>query len=990
MKKRHLLASAAFTLSSLALGPALAQTSSSQDTDKTAQSESTDLEPIIVTGTRLKTQYNGDRPIQIVRPEDGLNAGLVDTVGLLSRSTATGSQQVNNHLSATGAGGAVSVGGTNANTIGLRDLGATRTLTLMDGRRLTPAGVGSQVGPVDLNVVPASIIDHIEVLTDGASSIYGSDAVAGVVNIITRRASDGLEVNAYSTVNTKGGGNYRQGSLFWGKEFGGGYINIGAEFNDQQSLKVRQRPETACAQDYVYNPTTGARMDLQDQNGAIKCRNLNPTGVFFDETFYLGWFQYDPTLSKAQYPAAALNLRRSLPDWVRVARGGYPDTYPYGTSNSEAYQNADSISPLRRSSVYVSGAYKFDNGIEAYGNLLLNRRESESNSWMFLYPILDPTNPNNTVANGLINASGGNSSGAVQVQMNMPYKSTQTVNYGQATAGLRGAIPSVLFLKDVSWDVSTQYGRSDGTYSQNFFYNDRLQATTGPGTACDPSLITISGPVSCVSIPWLDPRFLVDQNWTPQERAFLQGSEKGHTTYDQASLDGSVSASLFKLPAGTVDLATGFALRYQRLDDVPGANARASNYFGFSTAGVTEGSDTVRELFAEMGVPILADLPMVNKLNLNLSGRYTDYRSYGSDTTYKVGLSWQVIPEVTFRGSMGTSFRAPTLYELYLANQTSFFPYSDPCVRYGDTGNPSLTKNCSALGIPSDFQTSTGSILATQGGGKGDLKAETSRNYTVGAAFRPRFADLQVAADYYDINVKNEVAAYGVNAIINQCYNSPAQSGNVFCSKVTRDPTTHIITAVDNRLVNLSRERNRGVDLSVDYGVEVPFGRLGVTGAWTWTVQHTLHRDETSSLDINGLSGNPMTNGWVEGSIQHGAWQLFYGINYIGPTNDARLYSNGDLMTYCGAYAGLTTYGNRNNCAQVRELLRVSSYITHYMSVRWQMDDSMRLQLGVSNLWDKKPPVEGSDSYTYRTGSVPSTLYNLTGRSVFARVSKTF
>ncbi|WP_133065417.1 TonB-dependent receptor plug domain-containing protein [Niveispirillum lacus] len=950
-----------------------------------------ELGDIVVTGSRLRSEYNTATPVQIINAETARNAGAFDTAGIIMRSVAAlGVQQVNNKLSATGAGGRVVDGGNNAQTVGLRNLGAGRTLVLLNGQRLTPAGTGSRVGQVDLNTLPSSMISRVEVLTGGASSIYGSDAIAGVVNIIPRKTSDGVELNLDGNVSEHGGGNYVQGALFWGEDFGQGTLTVAAEYRRQEALKNRQRERTSCAQDYVYDPRTGQRTDLLDTSGNIKCRNLNPTGIFFDYTWYGGWFQYAPGAAGASYPASALGLRNVLPDWVRTARGGFPETYTYGISDSPAYQNADSISPLSTGSLYVAGSYELAPDIEAYGNVLLNRRVSSSDTWQFLYPLLSPTNPNNTVAAGLIQASGGNSTGLVQPQMNMAQEQRQNVNYGQITAGVRGGLEMPIIARPWSWDVSGHAGRSDGEYSSSFFYADRLAAATAPGVACNAALISISGPTNCVSIPWLSKRFLVDQDWTDAERSFLQGRETGRTKYDQLGIDGSISGALFDLPTGSVDLATGFTIRYQALNDTPGYNARNGNYFASSTAGITKGSDTVQEVFGEIGVPLLADLPVVEKLTFTGSGRYTNYRSFGSDETYKAGLGWTVNNWVSLRASTGTSFRAPSLYELYLANQLSFYAYSDPCVRYGDTAGPTVAANCASQGFAPDFNPANNGITAVTGGGKGQLKAETSRNKSVGIVLTPAFADLSIAADYYSIAVRNEVASYGVGSIISRCYNSPTFPGNNFCARVTRDPMTRAITVVDDRLVNLAQQKQRGIDLSASFRQPLGFGDFGLNVQWNWVFENSLRRDENSYEDRNGLSGNPKTVGWVEANLKVEDLSFFYGFNFIGPTNDAKYYDGDNLFNYCGAYAGRTVPGNRNDCLQVAEKLTVGSYMTHYVSVRWQIEKDLSGQIGIINMFDKKPPVMGSDSYTYRTGSVPSNLYDLRGRTVSIRLGKTF
>lgn len=943
-------------------------------------------ETAVVTGSRLSSEYNASSPVTRILPEQAANSGLFDTQAMIARiPAASGTQQVNNMLSATNAGGNVPIGGTNVNTIALRNLGASRTLTLVDGHRLAPAGVGSMVGPVDLNVIPASIIDHVDVLTDGASSIYGSDAIAGVINIVTRQAADGITANLSSNMTQHGGANAYQGSIAWARTFGQGHVAVSAQYDQQNPLLTRQRPQTACARGYVRD-AGGQIVDPADTNGTFKCRNLNPTGVFFAQNGYDGWFQYAP--SAAGYPAAALNVRNALPDWVQTGRPGFPDTFQYAISDSPAFQNANVIAPFKRASIYTEGTYSIGSA-EVYGSLLLNQRDSSSESWMFLYPILDVSNPSNTVGSALAAASGGLSNGNVQPQVNVPFRSTQHILYGQGLIGLRGRFDGAGLLQDWSWDISAQEGRSVGTYAQTFFYQDRVAAATGPGMACNPALITVSGPTPCISIPWLSPAFLVDQAWTPAQRSFLEGDETGQTTNNLFSLDGQLTGPVFALPAGPVSAALGYSLRLEYLDDEPGPNAQAHNYFAFSTAGVTKGSDVIKEVFGEVGIPLLAGAPFADRLDITASGRFTDYSSYGSGLTYKVGANWRIVPGLALHANYGTSFRAPSLYELFLANRSSFFPYFDPCAHWGQSGDQIVRQNCAAAGLASTFTPLSSDIVAIQGGGAGHLKAETSTNVTAGAVIRPAFTDMKIGVDYYDISLRNEVAAYGVNNIITQCYGL-AQGNQSFCAKITRNPATGEIASVDNSLVNIAEERRRGVDVNGQYGFGLADMHVDLQTQWTWTLQNSTWRDPSMApQDSNGLSGDPQSTGWAEAAATRGEWTLAYGMNYIGPTNDAKFYATGNSFAYFGAYAGLSDYGNPNAALNGTELLKVPAYVTQYASIRWQAD-GIRLQAGIKNLFDIPPPVQGQHSVALRIGSVPSNLYDFDGRAFFMSLTRTF
>lgn len=974
-------------------------------TDKNSTNK-TDKDEIVVTGSRLPSEFSSTAPVQVLKADVAAVAGSATAAEIVARATAAGgTQQINNQLSATGPGGSVVLGGANVNSISLRNMTATRTLTLINGQRIVPSGTGSRVAPVDFNVIPSSALDRVEVLTTGASSIYGSDAIAGVINVITRKGGDGLELGGFVRLPEKTGGRYVRANAYWGRNYDNFYLSAALEFDKQYELNMKDRPQTACKQDFVYDPTTGDRVDARNREGDFRCFNHNPTGIFFDQYWYGGSFVYDPTKANGPYPAAATGHQNPnnpavapLMDWVRANRGGYPDTYPYSPNTSRAYEEADSISPFRRINAYLSGGINVGSNSELYASALYSNRKSVSNSWYFLFPFLSATNPNNTVGSALIAASGGRSSGDIGPQVVRPFRADQSVDFFQSTIGLRGKFAGG-FLRDWNYDVSGRVGISRGTYGQTFYYADRLKAATGPGVACAPSKITISGPTPCVSIPWLSKRFLIDQEWTDEERNFLEGYEEGHTSYDQFAFEGSLSGTLFSLPAGDVAAVAGVAIRSDDLDDTPGHNARNANYFAFSTAGRTAGNDTVREAYGEIGIPILADKPLFHSLRLTASARHTSYKSYGSNTTYRLAGAWEIIPQISLRGSYGTSFRAPTIYELNLADQTSFFSYSDPCRRYGESTSDAVKTNCEAEGFAPDFSPPTSSILGISGGGKGQLKAETSTNLNAGFVVRPGFANLQLAVDYYDIKIKNEVDRFGVTNIVNSCYNLSGQQRESFCSQITRDPVTRAITTVTNRYMNLSQQRARGLDFALQFGT--PLGdeaKLNFELRGSRALENSITRDELSPTEErNGLSGYPKLTGYAEARLNWKKLTWFLGANYVGKVDDTRYWEeqgkfipDTDHFRFYGAYAGRTVYGNSNNFAEVRELIKVPAYVTAYSSIRWEILDGTTVLAGVSNLFDKKPPVIGPDSYTYRIGSVAGNQYNLTGRTFFFRINQDF
>lgn len=953
-----------------------------QDTPPPASQETgdaSDVEALIVTGSRIKrTEFTSSAPIQIITSEQSTLEGLIDTAEIIqSSSVASGSFQANSLL-----GGYVITGGVNVNTVSLRGLGAERTLVLLNGRRLPPSGSGGTVGPTDLNVIPSTIIDRVEILKDGASSIYGSDAVAGVVNYITKKSTDGIELDIFGRIPFESGGEVYQASATWGKVFDRGYLSVSGSYYQQDALKASDRDYTSCAEDYLFDPVTKDRVDFIDPaTGKYKCYDAIHGG-WQSYDVYGGTFIYDPTLANAPpggYPGQsnpagpqpALGLRGELPDWVRCCRAGQPSTFPYGPYTNDITKNVDVLSPVTRYSFYATGGFDVTPNIEAYGELLFNRREDSVDSYQYIFEYVAPDNPNNTVASGLQNLG---ASGYARPLILLPYNFEQTIDYFRGVAGLRGSFTGDNFLSGWDWDIYFMGGRSEAEYTQDFIYQDRVYATTDSGVACTntPFGGNISG-FDCSQlpggIPWFDNRVL-QGNLTDEEEAFLRSRETGKTTYDQWMIEASMTGDLFELPAGQVGGAFGLVFRKDKINDTPGFNARNTNYWGYSTTGITKGDDSVMEAYGELEVPILRGIPGVESLTANISGRYTDYDSYGSDTTYKLGLNWQVTEAWRLRATRGTSFRAPALFELYLADQTSFSTAADPCTRWDESSNPNIVANCSAAGIPAGFGGSTSSILVQSGGGAGLLKAETSEATTIGVIWTPTFIDLSVALDYFEIEIEDEVAKFGVSSILAGCYAADTFP-NDFCTLVTRDPVDDTITLVNDNYLNVNSQVNRGIDLTTRYEHEFDFGQLIIDTQWTWQLEDVTQLLGGEATDYNGSTTEPDFTGNANIRFERGDWTVNWAMDFIGKTSDSELTED----TYAS-----TVYMQDVYAKQYTEFMAY-----HSVSVRKDWDD-FSLMVGLANVFDEEPPTQSTGQF--RVGVSALNMYDLRGRRAFFNVTK--
>jgi len=985
IQRKHLLAStviAGMAVTALAPSVALAQAAAPLTTtaDK-PQAEATEIEELVVTGSRIKRNaFNSPDPIQVITAEEGKLKGISTAAGLLQSSTiASGSPQITSAISSA----FVTDGGPGSETISLRGLGANRTLVLLNGRRAGPAGVRGGVSAFDLNVIPVSAIDRVDILKDGASSVYGSDAVAGVVNIITKRDTDGVEIDAFVSQPQDKGGEQSRGSISWGKTFDRGYFNMSYDYSKTAEQTNGQRDFTACGRQYIKD-SAGKRKDTIDpRTGSAQCRDL-----LYDQ-IWLYDFSFAGLDGKLQYDYEG-KLRGLIPQIPPGQAADYPGVpagfYTVGYSDdpqaadigvldyNSPFNLASSLTPrTERSTVYAQGSFDITDSVEAYGEILLNRRATKTNGyrqfWSYFYTgdydpfsagftgdfILSPTPVTN------LNRSG------------------QKVDYQRYVGGLRGDFGKIEFLKGWDWDIFTQYSHSKGSYSQDVILQDAVDAGAFRTGSCVGTK-TPKSKKSCVDVSWVTPDFLAGK-YTDAEKAFLFDSETGKTIYKQLVFEGSASGNLFKLPAGDVGAAVGFHYRKDSINDVPGAITLAGNVWGSSTAGITKGDDLAREVYGEVSIPLLKGLPLAENVELSLSGRHTKVNSYGEDDTYKIGLNWQIIPSLRVRATKGTSFRAPALFELYKNAETSFLSQRsvDPCIRWGQNlaqGNipQYVANNCAAAGVPSTHSGSGASATVSAAGGKGNLEAETSKAVTYGVIWTPSFANLNVAVDYFEIDVNDEITQLGAANIVSGCYRSLSFPTDPLCSLFTRNPGSKLITRVTNNYINIAEQANRGIDLTVRYGQDLPWdSKLTVDLQSTWQLEDTTALFVGRTVDNNGYVGDPDWSGQLNFRLEKGEWTGFWGIDMIGKASDAERYATQNT-------AGTTFY-------------KIHTEFTAYHSLSLQKKfDDWTLLTGVANVFNETPPALtlGQGRYNTVGSSVLASQYDYIGRRMFVNITARF
>jgi iron complex outermembrane receptor protein len=999
--RRHLLAST--FIAGLAVGvalPAMAQTAAPlKTTEETAKaSDNSEVEAVVVTGSRIKrNEFNSPDPVQVITADQGRLKGIGNTAQLLQSSTiASGSPQITAAVSSA----FVTDGGPGSETVSLRGLGANRTLVLLNGRRAGPAGTRGGVSAFDLNVLPVAAIDRVEILKDGASSVYGSDAVAGVVNIITKRGQDGFSIDAFASQPEKHGGQEFRTSVGWGKTFSRGFFNITYDYAKKAEQTRGQRNYTNCGQSYIFD-ANGKRKDTIDpRTGKTQCRDL-----LYDQVWLYTLPDFEGRDGKLQFDYNN-NLGKFIPQYPAGKAGDYPGMPPgffvVGDSLDPAnpdmgvldynspYNLATSLTPrTERNTVFAQASFDVNDHVEAYAEVLLNRRATKTHGyrqfWTYLY----------TEDYGDPFSAGFTGDFVLSPTIVTPRaRDGQKVDYQRYVGGLRGDF-GASFLKGWDWDIFAQYSHNKGQYSQDVILADAVYSadgrtdfgTTGLANANSiprptASCVGYKTPISnrsCVDVNWMSPDFLAGK-YTPEEEAFLFDTETGKTIYKQLAVEGSVSGDLFKLPAGTVGAAFGVAYRKDEINDTPGAITRAGNIWGSSTAGITAGKDTTKEIYGELSVPLVKNVPFIQSLDLSLSGRYTDVDSYGSDETYKVGLNWQIIPSVRLRATRGTSFRAPALFELYKNSETSFLSQRsvDPCIRWqaaltAGTLSQRVADNCKAAGIPPAYTGAGSSVTITSGGGVGALDAETSKATTYGVIWTPKFADLKVAVDYFDIQVNDEITQLGAGRIVSGCYRSLSFPTDPLCSLFKRGPSNLITTVTDNYL-NIAKQVNKGLDLTVNYGQELPWDvRMDVELQSTWQFKDTTALFADTVVDSNGFVGDPDWTGQLNFRFSKGDWTAYWGIDMIGKASDAEDYadSNTAKTTFYKVHTEFTAY--------------------HSLSLQKKFED-FTLLAGVANVFNEAPPqvTQSQGNYNMVGRSVLASQYDYIGRRMFVSFQAKF
>lgn len=1001
------------------------------------QKKEDDVEVVTVTGSRLmRNVFSSPSPIEVINVSEAALFGFTDIESMLNNSTSLmSSEQLTSAMSSADDG---ANGGQGSSTANLRGLGAGRTLSLLNGRRAGPAGIRDGVSSFDMNVIPLSGIETIEILKDGASSIYGSDAIGGVINYITKKG-DGGEVKVSTNQPQGSGGDKFQISASYGQSLDRGYWRVTADYNRQKSLYKGQRSHFNCKEEYLFEHNSNVRADVIDPlTGENKCLGFDSGSIwiydyatdFGDGTSNVAtgdkiFYDFNGQLAAAGLLPQSTNADPNNPYHLRLPEGYYLEPEgAWGDSlkpNSGRLLDDENLIPKSdRFTVMASGEYDITDNMTMYAEAMFNRRKSSaryvSQTWAYFYTNNWSYYTYGEIASGLGDPLTEGFTGA-QILMPIiaysPGTDHNTVDYTRFVLGLEGFIGD----SDWSYDVSGQYSKSDGEYQDRYLINDAWRHSSnrayawGGNTAseCESfDRLNLDGSVRqanipCMDIPWTSPRILAGE-FNQQERDYLFGDDVGNTTYTNKSLDiGLVNNELFELPAGNIGIAIGGQYMSDALNDTPGIESLTSNTGTFNGTQFyqTKGDNETKALYAELAVPLLHDLPVVKYLELGVSGRRTEMSfdaggDHDSDSftgdTYKLSLNWVIDDSVRIRASRGTSFRSPALYELFRENLHSSKLQSnlDPCYLWGDKladGDLSqrIADNCASEGVPMD-QTDPSSASITTGGGAGVLVAETSISNSYGIIFTPEGTNFRLSIDHFDVEINDEVDVFGAENIVKGCYNSEFFPEEGLCDLFTRDTPkgngTHRILTVKDSYINVASQRTNGWDIEASYATQLPYGiNLKVRTSHTFTTEKSKAKFTGNVTDKNGRAGSPDWVGSLSFIANKGDFSAAWHTRFIGSTFQD--HKTKDETRERLDLDGVTrTYDRR---------LGLEQTIYHNLSLGYRFGDGLSARFGVTNVFDKAPPQgsHGTDTKLQGAG-VWYSQYDWKGRRFSLSVSKNF
>lgn len=962
-------------------GPALAQTNTSNTSDGVDTKNATNLESVTVTGTRISNpNVISPTPVSVISAAEIKATGAVNIGDLM-----TTMPQLSSSYTMGNSGRFIGTAGVAMQD--LRNLGTSRTLVLVNGRRFVGSSAGDTA--VDVNLIPADWVERVEIITGGASAVYGADAVTGVVNFILKKNYQGANLHAQLGTSQHGGLNKGLISLTGGMNFDNNRGNIAAsvEHSDQDSLMFRDR--------FGHD----AYATIKTPNGPTDTALFNNAGGYTRVdagTFSIGnatdigkryVFNQDGTIRKQQFNGIYDNAGYCQ-DCDRSDNNQYVQLQPkYGRTTLSTIASYD-LTPEHK--LYFEGTYSHVD-VKTYSSPAFDSTRAGGRGYVI-------TRDNAYITQDLAALMDANKQQSIRVSRvdgDAGVRGEDTKrDTTRAVFGANGVIAS-----DWQYDASLDYGVMDESrHNLNNRIHDRFFASID--AVRDPK----TGNIVCrstINPNYINPNHInVAQNTRggvlnpialvggcvptsifgagvidPAAAQWFNTTTTTTSRLTQFVGGGSVTNNnLFQMPfdAGSASLAAGVEYRRESSRQITDPLDQQGLTF-LNAIPSASGAYNVKEGYVETALPLISGRPFAQNLTFDAAARFSDYSSIGHTKAWRWGLDWSIIDDLRLRGTMSSAVRAPNIGELFGGQTQNFFTVTDPCSanQLKNGKDPSVrAANCATLGIPAGWQSTRTSTIQGVSGSNPDLSPENGRTWTAGMVITPSFLNgFGVTMDYWNIKLTNAITAPSGTDIANRCVDAPSGVNNLYCPNADRDPVTHELVSIRSIYQNISALSTSGVDIGAYYSTAVGNGNLkfnlNATKVIAFT-EHPFQDDPDSTIQDNGTLGYPK---WKATLFTTYAWN-----NWVFNWN----------MRYFSSMLRVSNESYQSNPTQTMPI-RAGAGFFNDARVSYAIPSSgWQVYGGITNVFDRNPPVN-----LFGTG-FGSGLYDTVGRAYYAGFNYNF
>lgn len=929
-------------------------------------------ERIQVTGSRiLREGAIAPQPVTVISGEQLIETGAVNVGEILARLPAMANTY-------TLANSGRFIGTAGASLLDLRGMGTSRTLVLVDGRRHVAASAGS--ASVDTNTIPSAWIDRVEIITGGASAVYGADAVTGVVNFILKDNIEGLDVTATAGFSEHSDYENRRFTASYGTAVAGGRGNVAAsfEYNAQDRLNALDHPWTR---------TNNVTLGYEAYRGGPRP----------------GWAATSPDHPDTYRVPEGGHYRISEPGTVAIGGLAPENFYTFGPDGAFRQVNTgDVFDPGRgfcqgdcdyidlnqytelqpkfdRMNFNLRAGYDLTNDMRLTAEAKYVRTEGNNQGQPFFHFLTadalimrDNAFIRPEMAQVMDEAG---TDFAYFSKMHSDSVGRRDEDNTRETSRIVLALDGML-TGDWGFDAALVWGKTDiervnmnNVIVDNYYYALDAVHDAGGNIVCRDSDARADG---CIPINVMNRQAL-----SAEQLDYLSTTSVGTADVEQVVATFNVNNPfLFSLPAGEVGFAGGLEWREEKSSSSQDPFAQTGATF-FNVLGEVDGSFDVTEVYAELSVPLLADLPFIRDLVFEPAIRHADYSTVGSATSWKLGLDWTITDELRARFTVSEALRAPNISDLFSSQSQTFYSVSDPCrVQNLENQTPEnrarREANCRALGVPEGFDSSyDNQTLEGLTGGNPDLEPEESRSYTAGLVFQPQWIQgFSATLDYWEIDITNTISGLSAQRILNECVDA-SDINNQFCARINREqsgPLQGEITVIENFALNIARSFNRGLDFEFGYDFEAFNGslRTSLLGTYLMDARQYPFQDEPEEYtDFAGVLGSSEWQARFTVDYRRDNWAIGTRTRF---SDGVELYSP----------TSLETNPNPSN------VMRYGSYAVTDLTGTYFFDSGVRLTLGVDNVFDRGLPFD-----TLGTGA-GSAYYDNMGRFGYIRVGYSF